>query len=222
LGKKMYLRRSLCVAAMMALGTFISGSASASTVRLGENIALTATINVDCPFGCSGYTGDTSLTFGLNGLTADAYNFGSADEAAIAEQFSLLSGLTGSSALVASDVMKIDVPNGVNGENFSFDIVAGNFFVKYGEYTSFLFADAAQTVTFTKTGRGPAGLSNYGTTSVPTPVPVPASGLLLLFAFGGMVALRRALLRKSADERSSPFPRQIYPTAFVTGMPRAV
>jgi hypothetical protein len=35
--------------------------------------------------------------------------------------------------------------------------------------------------------------------------------------------LRRVtLLRKSADERISPFPRQIYPTAFVTGMPRAV
>ncbi len=31
-----------------------------------------------------------------------------------------------------------------------------------------------------------------------------------------------ALLRKSADERFSPFPRRIYPTAFVTGMPRAV
>ncbi len=33
---------------------------------------------------------------------------------------------------------------------------------------------------------------------------------------------RVALLRKSADERFSPFPRRIYPTAFVTGMPRAV
>jgi LysR family hydrogen peroxide-inducible transcriptional activator len=31
-----------------------------------------------------------------------------------------------------------------------------------------------------------------------------------------------ALLRISADERFSPFPRRIYPTAFVTGMPRAV
>jgi PAS domain S-box-containing protein len=30
------------------------------------------------------------------------------------------------------------------------------------------------------------------------------------------------LLRNSADERISPFPRRIYPTAFVTGMPRAV
>ena len=30
------------------------------------------------------------------------------------------------------------------------------------------------------------------------------------------------LLRKSADGRFSPFPRRIYPTAFVTGMPRAV
>jgi ATP-dependent Lon protease len=30
-----------------------------------------------------------------------------------------------------------------------------------------------------------------------------------------------ALLRKSADERISPFPRRIYPTAFVTGMPQA-
>jgi hypothetical protein len=29
-------------------------------------------------------------------------------------------------------------------------------------------------------------------------------------------------MRKSADERISPFPRQIYPTAFVTGMPREV
>jgi hypothetical protein len=35
-------------------------------------------------------------------------------------------------------------------------------------------------------------------------------------------ALRGTLLRKSADERISPFHRQIYPTAFVTGMPRAV
>jgi transposase-like protein len=31
-----------------------------------------------------------------------------------------------------------------------------------------------------------------------------------------------ALLRISADERFSPFPRRIYPTAFVTGVPRAV
>ena len=30
------------------------------------------------------------------------------------------------------------------------------------------------------------------------------------------------LLRNLADGRFSPFPRQIYPTAFVTGMPRAV
>jgi hypothetical protein len=30
------------------------------------------------------------------------------------------------------------------------------------------------------------------------------------------------LLRKSTDGRGSPFPRRIYPTAFVTGMPRAV
>jgi hypothetical protein len=34
--------------------------------------------------------------------------------------------------------------------------------------------------------------------------------------------LGRTLLRKSADGRFSPFPRRIYPTAFVTGMPRAV
>ena len=30
------------------------------------------------------------------------------------------------------------------------------------------------------------------------------------------------LLRNSADERISPFPRRIYPMAFVTGMPRVV
>jgi hypothetical protein len=35
-------------------------------------------------------------------------------------------------------------------------------------------------------------------------------------------ALYVALLRISVDERFSPFPRRIYPTAFVTGMPRAV
>ena len=32
----------------------------------------------------------------------------------------------------------------------------------------------------------------------------------------------RALLRKSGDGQGSPFPRRIHPTAFVTGMPRAV
>ncbi|WP_082637105.1 AbrB family transcriptional regulator [Ruegeria atlantica] len=31
-----------------------------------------------------------------------------------------------------------------------------------------------------------------------------------------------ALLRKSDDSRTSPFPGRIYPTAFVTGMPRPV
>jgi len=35
-------------------------------------------------------------------------------------------------------------------------------------------------------------------------------------------AIAATLLRKSADERFSPFPRRIYPTAFVIGMPRAV
>ena len=36
------------------------------------------------------------------------------------------------------------------------------------------------------------------------------------------IFLQETLLRKSADERISPYPRRIYPTAFVTGMPGAV
>ena len=35
-------------------------------------------------------------------------------------------------------------------------------------------------------------------------------------------AFKAALLHKSRSERTSPFPGRTYPTAFVTGMPRAV
>lgn len=37
-----------------------------------------------------------------------------------------------------------------------------------------------------------------------------------------VIAKLTALLHKSADGRSFPFPGQTYPTTFVTGMPRAV
>jgi hypothetical protein len=37
-----------------------------------------------------------------------------------------------------------------------------------------------------------------------------------------LVTEQPSLLHKSTDGRGSPFPRRIYPTAFVTGMPRAV
>lgn len=52
----------------------------------------------------------------------------------------------------------------------------------------------------------------------------PCRGLAIAKQVDGdeMVAVCKTLLRNSADERISPFPRRIYPTAFVTGMPRAV
>ena len=36
------------------------------------------------------------------------------------------------------------------------------------------------------------------------------------------LAMKRALLHKASDVRSSPFPRRIHPTVSVTGMPSAV
>ena len=45
---------------------------------------------------------------------------------------------------------------------------------------------------------------------------------LLEVTCSGLLRPQPTLLRKSADERISPFARQIYPTALVTGMPRAV
>ncbi|MEQ5872857.1 transposase [Sagittula sp. NFXS13] len=38
----------------------------------------------------------------------------------------------------------------------------------------------------------------------------------------GRLWLNETLLHKAVAERTSPFPGRIYPTAFVTGMPRAV
>jgi hypothetical protein len=44
-----------------------------------------------------------------------------------------------------------------------------------------------------KTGRGPAGLSNYGSIEVghPEVIPLPAAGWLLLGGFAGLAALKR-------------------------------
>jgi hypothetical protein len=47
-----------------------------------------------------------------------------------------------------------------------------------------------------------------------------ASGVVTMIA--SVLLYWTTLLHKSSDGRGSPFPRRIYPTAFVTGMPRAV
>ncbi|MCI2401166.1 VPLPA-CTERM sorting domain-containing protein [Aliiroseovarius subalbicans] len=161
----------------------MAGSTShAAVITLATNQPASATITVDCPSGCEGLVGDPIAS--LSTTEAWGYRFGRASEAALASNFSTLTGLT----VPASAVTKT---NG-GGENFSFNVGEGWFFVKYGRWTSFLLSYAEQSVTFLKTGRGPAGLSNYGSIA---PVPLPAAGWLLIAGLGGLFMVRR---RRSA------------------------
>ena len=171
---------SLRVAAAMTVASLsVATAASAAVITL--NAPSTATITLECPLGCEGLVGDPGTWSATN---ADAYEIGDASEANIALAFSDLTGID----VDAGDVNKTDG----GSENFSFAVTPTYFFAKYGPWTSFFRTDFAQSVTFTKSGPGPAGLSNYGTIDTPdtAPIPLPASALLLLGAIGGLGAMR--------------------------------
>ncbi len=179
----------------------VTPASAATVISLAENLGLTppsiATfITVSCTGTCTGVVGSAGAT-SLSATDADAYIFSPHNEATIASFFSTLLDIT--PALTSTDVTKTNVPAGDGGEDFTFTGVSGYFFVKYGEWTSFLFADGTSDVTFEKGPRGPAGLSNYGTIDydgggVTTPVPLPAGLPLLLsgMALAGVVARRKS------------------------------
>lgn len=180
----------LPVVAALSLGMAINTSAvQANTINLGDNISLAATISVECPFGCMGLTGSPLASLSMT--DADAYNIGSADASNLASNLNSLLDLSGAGAISDADVSKADLEDisGANENDFSFHVTGPYFFVKYGTYTSFFKSDGSQEVTFTKSGPGPAGLSNFGQVAA---IPLPAGGLLLITALGGLgIAARR-------------------------------
>lgn len=175
------------IAATAALATTMmlsAQAASATTITL--NTSSAAVIQMECPSGCEGLIGSAGST-SWSGSSADGYDLASANEAEIATSLSGLLGIT----ILESDVTKTNVLATEDGTDFSYGVVAGMFFAKYGQLTSFFQTDTAQTVTFTKGDGGPAELSNYGTIDVGV-VPLPAAGWLLLMGLGGLgVASRR-------------------------------
>ncbi len=178
------IRTTIATAALAALMTLGAQTASATTITI--NHPNSATIEMECPSGCEGLIGSAGST-SWSSDSADSYDFASASEAEIATSLSDLLGIT----FMASDVTKTNVLAGEDGEDFAYGVVGGLFFAKYGQLTSFFRTDTAQTVTFTKDGKGPAGLSNYGTIDIGV-VPLPAAGWLLLMGLGGLgVASRR-------------------------------
>ena len=180
-----YMKSALAVSALAVVTMFATADhLQASTITIIDLPPAPPTfaeMTMSCPDGCVGLIGDPA-TFSPD--SASAYEIKPSDETTIASFFG---ALTGTDASLIT-VNKTDVPAGDDGEYFSFDVVAGYFFAKFGELTAFFFTDKDQTVTFAKGPGGPAGLSNYGTISV---IPLPAAGVLLLSAIGGMALMRR-------------------------------
>ncbi|NOC46893.1 VPLPA-CTERM sorting domain-containing protein [Ruegeria sp. HKCCD7559] len=192
---------SRVLAATMSLMLSVTAS-NALTVNIVDQSSASFSVNCN---SCVGILEDGSL----DSMFSHGLSIGSANEANIA---SYLTNIGYSS--VSSDVVKFDLGGGGlggtgNSENYSFNVSKGLFFVKYGTATAFFLSSASDTVSFTKSGRGPFALSNYGTVA-PAPVPLPTSILLLIGAVGTLGAMRWRSMRISRS-CSTVSPRTVAP-----------
>ena len=169
--------------ALLSVGLFAVATAASATSVVNIQVdgkSGTTTVTCDVTVDCDGL-----LVGGvIDESNADTFAGKPADEADIAAQFKLITGID----VAASDVKKFDTVGDPNP--FTFSIAGGWFFVKAGDYRSYLFSDKATDVTFLKTGNDP-GLSNYGTINTPNVIPLPAAGWLLLAGLGGLAAYGR-------------------------------
>lgn len=192
----------------LVTGLGFAGATSAATVdfvvdRSGSSVTLTDTGGI-CIFSRCGVS--ASLASGLH--TGDTYSFSDARSAAF--DFLTFTGRgTGTDAFGIQALLKFSSPNisvggtGVGGAVLAFgNIVAGVLNWTSVGLTSGTLPDGVDASFAFQGGAGLFGGHSVTTTAsinvnsiTPPAVPVPASGLMLLTAMGGVVAMRR---RKAA------------------------
>ena len=146
-------------------------------------------------FDMDGYPSGTAT---LSTTDATGYNISpNSNPSSELTKFGIVSGLTGYTAL--KDDSEDTLGSFQQSGSDTFAVISADYFsLKYGSYLAFFQNTSGGTLTVNMWEKDCSG-DNCGTTSdrlshvteYISPVPVPASGLLLLGGLGGLVAMRR-------------------------------
>jgi hypothetical protein len=201
-GIKMINWKTLTIAATMAVGMF-AGAAQAATTTVCPGTAITTdrefTLTTQDPIGntCF-YTGapndanDAAFQAALLALSPPATLLGKIEY----DEFGVLQ-VTGPLGSLLSDMVSL---LGGSGGDFELDltgIVNAILVFKVGgatfnpDYAAFAVDSGEVEGTWSNVPRQGAGLSHVTLYGSVAPVPLPAAGLMLLGALGGLAALRR-------------------------------
>lgn len=166
----------------------VLNSPDVGDIAIAPPIPAAGTAYVVCSLGCTGWNGST---FGIGAFSsavkADVYDMQWTPNAANElEELKFVSGIDTLTGF-----------NFISGGTSPIDIIveAGTYLkLKFGNFgnpgvgnaSAFFYVAAAQTLTYYQNGQRGGGLSHAASV-----VPIPAGGVLLLTALGGLIVMRR-------------------------------